>query len=357
MRDTRRSRMLLAIALVAALVLVAIDYQDGSSSVITSLRNVAGSVFGGAERAVAAVTGPVGRFFGVGVTGSGDQAATRRELIRLRAELSAARLDRAQYHQLGRLLQLSGRGGYRVLAASAVAFGQGYQQTVTLDAGRADGVRPQQTVLDGDGLVGQVVRVSAHTCTVLLATDASSVTGVRLAPGGQIGWVTGEGRRGRGGAVLLKLQVLDAAAIKIGGQLVTAASVRDKPFVPGVPVGTIVSVRNRAGALTGQALVRPFAQFAGIDVVGIVVSAPRHDPRYSVLPPKPPPSPTARSSGLPSAGPGRTGPAGGTGTGRTGRSGWPRPAPLVSGPVPVGQTAAGPRGRQPARRATRAGRR
>ncbi|HEX6932249.1 MAG TPA: rod shape-determining protein MreC, partial [Streptosporangiaceae bacterium] len=162
MRDTRRSRMLLAIALVAALALIAVDYQDGSSSVITSLRNAAGSLFGGAERAVAAVTRPVGRFFGAGVAGSGgDQGAMQRQLIRLRAELSAARLDRAQYHQLGRLLQLSGRGRYRVLAASVIAFGQGYQQTVTLDAGRADGVRPQQTVLDGDGLIGQVVRVSA----------------------------------------------------------------------------------------------------------------------------------------------------------------------------------------------------
>jgi rod shape-determining protein MreC len=319
LRDTRRGRMLLAIALVTALVLIAIDYQDGSSSAITSLRNAAGSVFGAAERAVAVVTRPVGRFFGAGVAGSaGDQTATQRELIRLRAELSAARLDRAQYHQLGRLLQLSGRGGYRVLAASVIAFGQGYQQTVTLDAGHADGVRPQQTVLDGDGLVGQVVRVSAHTCTVLLATDASSVTGVRLSPRGQIGWVTGEGRRGRGGSVLLKLQVLDAAALKIGGQLVTAASVKDRPFVPGVPVGTIVSVRNRAGALTGQALVRPFAQFAGIDVVGIVVSAPRHDPRYSVLPPKPPASPP--------------------------------PAATSSAHAGTGQTAAGPRGQQPARR-------
>ena len=321
MRDTRRSRMLLAIALVTALVLIAIDYQDGSSSAITSLRNAAGSVFGGAERAVAAVTRPVGRFFGAGVAGSaGDKTATQREVVRLRAELSAARLDRAQYHQLGRLLQLSGRGGYRVLAASVIAFGQGYQQTVTLDAGHADGVRPQQTVLDGDGLVGQVVRVSARTCTVLLATDASSVTGVRLAPRGQIGWVTGEGRRGRGGSVLLKLQVLDAAALKIGGQLVTAASVKDRPFIPGVPVGTIVSVRNRAGALTGQALVRPFALFAGIDVVGIVVSAPRHDPRYSVLPPKPPASPS------------------------------PSPTATSSAHTGAGQTAAGPRGQQPARR-------
>jgi rod shape-determining protein MreC len=261
------------------------------------------------------VTRPVGRFFGAGPAGNNaDQAAMQRRLVRLRAELSAAKLDRAQYHSLGRLLQLSGQGRYRVLAASVIAYGQGYQQTVTLDAGRTDGVRPQQTVLDGDGLVGQVIRVSARTCTVQLATDASSVVGVRLAPKGEIGWVTGEGLRASGGTALLKLQVLDGAALKIGTQLVTSASVKNRPFVAGVPVGTIVSVRNRAGALTGQALVRPFTQFSQLDVVGIVVSPPQHNPRYSVLPPHPQSSPSPSPSPTGRAGAGQTA----AGTPRTG---------------------------------------
>jgi rod shape-determining protein MreC len=300
--------LLLAIALAAALALIAVDYENGSSSLISTLRGASGTAFGGAERAVSAVTGPVGRFFRSGAGGThADQAAMQSQLIRLRAELSAARLNRAQYNRLGRLLQLSGRGGYRILAASVIAYGQGYQQTVTLDAGRADGVRPQQTVLNGDGLVGQVVSVSARTCTVQLATDASSVVGVRLAPGGQIGWVTGEGRRADSGAALLKLQVLDGSALKIGAQLVTSASIKNRPFVAGVPVGRVVSVRNRAGGLTGQALVRPFAQFAALDVAGIVVSPPRHNPRYSVLPPPPPkPSPSPSPVGSGRSRPGQT---------------------------------------------------
>lgn len=305
MRDTRRTRLLLSVALVAALALMAIDYSSGSSSVIRSARHLGGSVFGGTERVVSSVTAPVVRFFDSGLAGSGTSggtaAALQRQLIAMRAELSAATLRKAQYRQLDRLLQVAGKGGYRVVAASVIAFGQGYQQTVTLDVGRAAGVRPQQTVIDGAGLVGQVIAVSASTCTVLLASDANSVVGVRLAPGGQIGWVTGGGP-GRSGSGLLKLQVLDAAALAIGEPLVTAASVRDRPFVPGVPVGAIVSVRNRAGALTGQALVRPYADLTALTIVGIVVAPPRHDPRYSVLPPRPP-SPSAAASPSRSPGP------------------------------------------------------
>ncbi|MDR2988511.1 MAG: rod shape-determining protein MreC, partial [Nocardiopsaceae bacterium] len=122
MRDTRRTRLLLAIALAAALALIAVDYENGSSSLISTLRGAAGSAFGGAERAVSAVTGPVGRFFRSGAGGThADQAAMQSQLIRLRAQLSAAKLNRAQYDKLGRLLEISGRGGYRIVAASVIA--------------------------------------------------------------------------------------------------------------------------------------------------------------------------------------------------------------------------------------------
>jgi rod shape-determining protein MreC len=297
-RDTRRTRLLLGTALAAALLLIAIDYHDGSSSLVTKAKSAAGSVFGDAERMVSAVTGPVGRLFDSGLGSGGGQVTTlREEIVRMRAELSDARLSKSEYAQLRRLLQVAGRGGYRVMAASVIGYGQGLQQTVTLDAGTAQGIRPQMTVIDGDGLVGQVTAVSGRTCTVMLATDHDSVVGVRVAPGGQIGWVTGGGpvRDGNG---LLTLQVLDPAALRPGAQLVTAASVNDRPFVPGVPVGVIVSIRSRAGALTGRALVRPYASFGSLGVVGIVIAPPAHNPRFSVLPPKPapPPSPTPSSS-------------------------------------------------------------
>ncbi len=293
MRDTPRTRLLLGIALIAALALIAVSYGGSSTSVLGTVRKTAGTIFGGAERAVSGVTRPVGRFVGGGLAGSGDGqvAALQRKLTTMRAELSAARLSRTDDAQLNRLLRLAGAGTYRIVPAEVIAFGQGYQQTVTLDAGSADGIKPRMTVLDGDGLVGQVVAVSPDTCTVVLATDGSSVVGVRLAPDGQIGWVTGAGSPATGSG-LLKLQILDSGVVlKPGEQLVTAASVHDRPFVPGVPVGEIVSVKNRAGALTAQALVRPYADFATLNVVGIVVAPPRQNPRFSVLPPKPVPSP------------------------------------------------------------------
>ena len=285
MRDTRSTRLLLAAALATALALIALSYAGGSSPLIRSIAGVADSAFGAAERAVSPATLPVDRFLRSGTEADvGQVTALQRQLMALRAELAASRLSSAQYSQLHQLLAVSGTARYHVLAASVIAFGQGYQQTVTVDAGSAAGVRPEQTVLGPGGLVGRVIAVSGQTCTVLLASDASSVVGVRLEPGGQIGWVTGNGRTGAGTG-LLSLQILDPAAVlKPGAQLVTAASVRDRPFVPGVPVGVISAVRNRAGALTAQALVRPYADFTALEVVGIVIATTRYGHGPAVLP-------------------------------------------------------------------------
>jgi rod shape-determining protein MreC len=147
-------------------------------------------------------------------------------------------------------------------------------------------------VLNGNGLVGEVTSVGPDTCTVLLITDSSSQVGVDLAPSGEVGWVTGPGKT-RSGTGQLALQILNGSAVlKPGMQLVTSASVRDRPYVPGVPIGMISSVLNRAGALTARANVTPYVDFTSLGVVGIVIQPPRHNPRFSVLPLAPYAKPT-----------------------------------------------------------------
>jgi len=302
--DSRRTRVVLGVLLVLALALITFDYRDGSSGPLRSMQRFGGSFFGGLERVSSVVSDPIVGFFNRGESGSSGQvAALQQQIVRLRTELSQEQLSKAEYQQLSQLLQLSGRGGYRIVAARVIAIGQGYAQTVTLDAGSRDGVQPEETVLDGQGLVGTVTAVSPQTCTVLLATDATSVVGVTLASSGQIGWVTGPGKT-RSGTGLLRLQVLDAsAALAPGEQLVTSASVRDRPYVPGVPVGVISQVENQAGSLTALALVRPYVDFTSLGVVGIVVAPPARNPRFSVLPPAPKPRPVPTVTVTVTAGP------------------------------------------------------
>ena len=283
MHDSRRPRLVLGVLLIIAIALITLDFRDGGAS---PARNVGADIFGPIERLTHDVTDPVASLFDSITGGSSAQstiANLQRENAELRAQLSSAQLSRTAQQQLAQLLQFDA-SGYRIMAANVIAAGGGYSDTVTLDVGRNDGIKPDETVLNGSGFVGTVTQVSEDTSTVLLANDASSVIGVQMQGSGEIGAVTGTGNS-MSGSPMLRLTLFAAnTALEPGQQVNTYASVGDRPEVPGVPVGTIVSVASSPGSLTQTALVRPFVNFTALGVVGIVVQVPRHNPRASILP-------------------------------------------------------------------------
>jgi rod shape-determining protein MreC len=293
------------VLLIVAIALITLDFRDGGASPV---RNVGAGIFGPIERVTHDVTDPVASVFDSITGGPSAQstiASLQRQNAQLRAELSAAQLSKAALQQLSQLLQLDA-GGYRIVAASVIAAGGDYSDTVTLDVGRRDGIKPDETVLNGSGFVGTVTQVSEDTSTVLLADDASSVVGVQMAGSGAIGAVTGTGKSTSGSGMLRLSLFVANASLQPGQQVDTYASVGDRPEVPGVPVGTIVSVTSSAGSLTQTALVRPLVDFTALGVVGIVVQVPRHNPRNSVLPHPVPtvtvtvtPSPASSAAGAP----------------------------------------------------------
>jgi rod shape-determining protein MreC len=295
--DNRRTRLVLGVLVVVAIILITLDFRDGGAS---PARNAGADIFGPIESVTHDVTDPVASLFDSitgGPSAQGTIASLQRENAELRAELSQAQLSKADSKQLSQLLQLDA-GGYRIVAASVIAAGGDYSDTVTLDVGRHEGIKPNETVLNGSGFVGTVTGVSADTSTVLLADDASSVVGVQMAGSGQIGDVTGTGKS-MSGSGLLRLDLFAAnAVLKSGQEVITYASVGDQPEVPGVPVGTITSVTASAGSLTQTALVRPAVNFTALGVVGIVVQVPQRNPRVSILP-RPAPTVTVTATPRP----------------------------------------------------------
>jgi rod shape-determining protein MreC len=292
--DSRRTRVLLALLLVTSVSLITIDYRGGEHSPLNAVRSAAAAVFGPVERVAAAIASPVrDAVDGVAGLGGDREQVDRlvRENQRLRRQLRTSGLDRSRAAELDKLLHLAGAGRYRVVPARVIAIGsaQTFAWTVTLDAGSRDGIRPDLTVLNGDGLVGRVKTVGPTTSTVLLAVDPESSVGVRLEGSMEVGFTTGRGIHDD-----LGLKLLDAqSGVEPGARLVTFGSQGESPYVPGVPVGHVVSVHGRPGSLTRTAVVRPYVDFTAIDLVGVVVEPPRTDPRDAVLPPRPAtPTPT-----------------------------------------------------------------
>ena len=263
MLEARRTRAVLIALLVVAIALITIDFRGGGDS---GAHGIGGRIFGPVEQLASDVTG-VFR----GTSGSSEIANLQRQNDQLRAQLSLEQTSNADTKQLANLLHLSD-GRYTVVTGTVIAVGGDYSDAVTINVGSKDGITANETVLNGDGLVGTVVSTTPTAATVQLVTDAGTTVGVRMAGSGQIGALTGSVGVLSGSAPL-KLTLFSAnAVLKPGQQLVTFGSVGGRPYVPGVPVGTVSRVTTQPGSLTPTALVKPFADFTGLGVVGVVVS-------------------------------------------------------------------------------------
>ncbi|MFD8969325.1 rod shape-determining protein MreC [Streptomyces sp. NPDC059568] len=292
MRDTRESRLLLVLLVAIAFALITVDIRGGEGSPVDGARRAAAAVFGPVEHGVASAVNPVGNAIGA-VRDSGARhdriAALQKENTALKTKLGSDVRNRSRVQELDKMLKKAGAGQYGIKGAEVIAIGaaQGFSWTVTIDAGSDDGIERDMTVINGDGLVGRVTTVGPSTATVLLANDPDFTVGTRMEATDELGFATGQGDRP------LSVQLLNGKSkVKKGDRLVTFGSSRDKPFVPGVPVGQVVRVDPSGGNLTRTIYVRPFVGFTKLDIVGVVVEAPRTDPRDMVLPPKPKAEPT-----------------------------------------------------------------
>lgn len=288
MRDSGRARVVLAVLLLTAFTLITLDYRSGSGG---PLRRIANDVFGPIENAVGDVARPVGSFFAsLGHLSSykSDNAKLRKEVAQLRGQLRLTDAERARLADEEKLLHLDQIAQFRIVSANVSGVGGSldFESTATIDVGSRDGITPDMTVIDGDGLVGKTLSVGPTTATVLLANDVQFSAGARLESSQLIGHVDGGGRGP------MRFTLLDSqGSIKVGSRLVTFGDIGQRPFVPEVPIGRVTRVVPTPGALTRTAEVTPYVSFGSLDVVGVVVSAPRDIKRDSLLPPSPSPSP------------------------------------------------------------------
>lgn len=286
MRDSRRGRLVLGVLLSVALVVLTIDHRAGESSPLRQLRTAGATVLGTVQQFGVGVVRPVGAFVQSILDAPSAQRridALQKENAELRASLVAGRLDAGRAKELERLLGLTRDKGYKVVTANVVARRglPGFEDSVQIDVGSADGVQPEMTVLNGDGLVGRVLYTSPHSSTVLLISDLASAVGARLEGDKEIGVVHGVGENGR----LVQFRLLDSTApLSRGGRIVSFGSKDGKPYAPGVPIGIIERVEATPGELTRIAYARPYADLTALDVVGVVVAAPTREDREAVAP-------------------------------------------------------------------------
>lgn len=283
-REIRRRRTVLVLVILASLTLIVLDARRSAGSPVDPLRHAAAAVFGPLESGATSARQPVDNLrdrFAEVDTLKAENDKLQAENEKLTEELRTTDYARNRAAELDRLLKVAPK--FTVTPARVIGIGsaQSFNHTVTIDAGTADGVRPDMTVLNGDGLVGRVVRATDATATVLLIGDRNSTVGGRLNSTLALGFLSGRGETS--GTMDYKLVDLRARP-KVGDRIVTWGSKGNAPYVPGVPIGTVTTVTPNQGTLGSTATVKPFVDPTRIDTVGVVTGPPARPPRGAVTP-------------------------------------------------------------------------
>jgi rod shape-determining protein MreC len=281
----RRRRAVLAVLVCLSIVLLTGYFGEGSGGFFHSLQSGAQTILSpiedGASRAFKPVRDLVGWF--------GDVFNAKDENKQLKKELSAARdqstnaavLER-ENAQLRGQLKLSEGLGYsnstRETARVIVKSPTVWYSTVTIDKGRGDGIRVDQPVINGDGLVGHVSALSGGTATVTLITDSSSAVSAQIAPDGALGVV--KPNVGDPNDMQL-LYIGKNHPVTKGAKVVTSGSAPgplESIYPRGIPIGEVSRVEPGEVDLYRKVHIRPWADFRRMEVLTVLTDKPQQAP-------------------------------------------------------------------------------
>jgi rod shape-determining protein MreC len=199
------------------------------------------------------------------LSGMRQYAVTHHHLVlenkRLNEEhlLQNARLQKlmaleSENDHLRSLLKCSPRAGEKLLVAEVIQVDTDpFVHRVMIDKGAEHEVAVGQPVIDGNGVIGEVMEVNQLMSRVILLTDASHGIPVENVRTGARGIAVGTGAMGT-----LELQhVPNTVDLEVGDILVTSGL--DGKYPPGYPVGKINHIVHETGEAFARVQVTPSA--------------------------------------------------------------------------------------------------
>lgn len=270
-RRSVRGRVLLLVFVALSITIITLDVRHGSPA-LERAKDVSEAVIAPIQRGFTAVVRPIGNFF----SSLGELEDLRAENAELSSQLEFAQSENEQAsaiasenRRLAELLELQKSWGAMDTVAAQVfsRSGSNFRWAVSIDKGRADGLRPDMAVVAPEGLVGKILRVQEHTATVLLLIDPEGAAAARLTDKTYIGTV-----KGNGGSENLSLDFIGTRRdVNLYDEVVTAGY-DGGIFPPGIPIGVVVNVGGESSDLDQDIHVEPYVDFiADLDYVLVLL--------------------------------------------------------------------------------------
>jgi rod shape-determining protein MreC len=273
-KQVRRRRAVLALLVLSSFALLTATYGQQSGGLQRGVGAVFGPLQEGADRALKPARDLV-NWFDETFAARGDRSRLQSEVETLRTKVAAGETALSENNQLRKLLGLRAAGklpfGFtpvtgRVIARSPTIW----YSTVTIDHGSSAGVKVNDPVINGDGLVGRVTSVTPGNSQVTLITDHTSSVSAKVVPDGIQGVIRPE----VGNPADLVLDFIDSTKnVQVGQTVVTSgwkARGLSSLFPYGIPLGRVTRASVAEQEASQQVHVRPFADLRQLEFVQVL---------------------------------------------------------------------------------------
>lgn len=276
-KQVRRRRAVLVALVIVSLILLSLSFSEAESGPIHSIQRGIASVFApieeGAGRALKPVRDLV-NWFDETFDARGENERLSDEVTELRRQVTAAEAAIGENEELKKLLAFNrdaGIQGYEPVTARVIGRSPTvWYSQVTLDRGSSAGIRRDDPVVTGDGLVGRITDVTPGTSQVTMITDHRSAVSARILPDGPLGVVKPE--VGDPDDLLLDF-IQGDRELRRGQELVTSgstASELESLFPPGIPIGEVIEAEVGEQETYQRVNVKPFADLRDFEIAEIL---------------------------------------------------------------------------------------
>jgi rod shape-determining protein MreC len=276
-KTVRRRRAVLVLLVVLSLLLLTAYFGEARGGRLHAVQRgfltVVSPIQDGANKALK----PVRDLFGWvdnTVHAKGQRDALVKQVDKLRGELIANQAEKRSYSELLGMYNLDNQlsvKNYHSVAATVVGKSPNiWYATVVIDKGESAGVRVNDPVINGEGLVGKVAEVAPDGAQVSLITDSTMGVSARIGKTNATGIV--QPKVGDPNDLLLQYLPANTQA-NPGDYVVTSGTVSspdDSLYPPGILIGQVTSVNEESAFKSVN--VRPAANLHNLDVVQVLTA-------------------------------------------------------------------------------------
>jgi rod shape-determining protein MreC len=202
-------------------------------------------------------------YFGI----KSENDLVRRINIELNDEVQQLREAKLENIRLRQLLAIKDQLNYKLISARVINKNLTLlRNTLTLNGGSADGIRPQMPVVSEGGLVGIVTAVTKHFSVVNILSNTDFRASAKIQRSRVDGIIAWDGK------ILNLKNVPKTRDVKIGDVVIT--SEYSNTYPPNIRIGLVSDVQEQGSLLFKSITVTPGTDFIKLEEVFVVAYTP-----------------------------------------------------------------------------------